>query len=164
MAVLAPPTAGKKSNVGMGQILCGRAGDTLEAILGSCVGVVLVQPKLHFAALAHIVLPSSSGRTGSPGKFADTAIPEMLRMLAVEGITTTGLVVKLTGGSNMFGNATGPMQVGESNIKTITELLTKHNLRIVAKDLGGSKGRRISVDCQTGLVDVEVVGQTKAIL
>ncbi len=164
MAVLAPPTAGKKSNVGMGQIIVGRAGDTLEAILGSCVGIVLVQPKQHVAVLAHVVLPSSSGRTGSPGKFADTAIPEMLRMLAVEGVATNGLVVKLAGGSNMFGNATGPMQVGEANISTITALLAKQNLRVVAKDLGGSKGRRISVDCQTGLVDVEIVGQTKAIL
>lgn len=164
MAVLTSPSAGKKSNVGMGQIVFGRAGDTLEAILGSCVGVVLVQPRLRVAVLAHVVLPTSNGRTGSPGKFADTAIPEMLRMLAIEGVQSSGLVVKLAGGSNMFGNSTGPMQVGEANINSLTSLLTQHNLRVIAKDLGGSKGRRITVDCQTGLVDVEVVGQTKVIL
>ena len=163
MAVLTPPPLAK-SSVGMGQIILGRAGTTLEAILGSCVGIVLVHPRQHVAVLAHVVLPSSSGRTGSPGKFADTAIPEMLRMLAVEGIPSAGLVAKLAGGSNMFGNTSGPMQVGEANISCITALLAKHNLRLVAKDLGGCKGRRISVDCQTGLVDVEVVGQTKAIL
>lgn len=164
MPVLTPPTAGAKHNVGMGQIVVGRAGDTLEAVLGSCVGVALVQPKLHLASLAHVVLPSSNGRAGSPGKFADTAIPEMLRLLAIEGASSSGLVAKLAGGANMFGNATGPMQVGESNINAIVAVLAKYGFRVAAKDLGGGKGRRITVDCRTGLVDVEVVGQHKAVL
>jgi chemotaxis protein CheD len=153
-----------KLNVGMGQIHFGRAGQRLEAVLGSCVGVVLLHPRQRVAALAHVVLPCSNGRAGSPGKFADTAIPEMLRIMAVEGIGTAGLVAKIAGGANMFGNPSGPMQIGDANITAVNELLAKYNLRPIAKDLGGNKGRRISVDCQSGMVDVEVVGQLKAVL
>jgi chemotaxis protein CheD len=149
----------------MGQIAIGRAGDVLEAILGSCVGVVLLHPRQKVAALAHVVLPASNGRTGAaPGKFADIAIPEMLRLLACEGVPATGLIAKLAGGANMFGSATGSMQIGESNSAAITAALAAKNIRIAAKHLGGAKGRRILVDCESGSVNVEIVGTPKAVL
>lgn len=147
--------------VGMGQIMVGCAGDTLEAVLGSCVGIVLCQPRRSLAALAHVVLPSSNARTGLPGKFADTAVIELLRLLELEGAAPSSLVAKLVGGANMFGNATGPLQVGQANITAAKALLAQHRLRIGGEHLGGSQGRHIVVDCQTGLVTVEVVGQAK---
>ncbi len=159
--ILAAPT---KTNVGMGQISLGRDGDELISVLGSCVGLTLLHPRFRVAVLAHIVLPNSNGRSGLAGKFADTAFPEMLRMLAIEGIPGTGLVAKLAGGSNMFGQSGGPLQIGEANVAAVTELLAARNIRVIAKDLGGAKGRRITVDCQTGLVNVEVVGQGKVVL
>ena len=159
--VLNAPT---KTNVGMGQISLGREGDELVAVLGSCVGLTLLHPRHRVAVLAHIVLPTANGRTGLPGKFADTAMPEMKKMLAVAGVPTVGLVAKLAGGSNMFGQSGGPLQIGEANIEMITKLLEAQCIRVIAKDLGGTKGRRITVDCQTGLVDVEVVGIGKVVL
>jgi chemotaxis protein CheD len=162
MTALAEP--GVKTNVCMGQIAVGRAGDTLEAVLGSCVGVALLHPRKRVAALAHVVFSTSKGRTGPPGKFVDTAIAEMVRLLALEGAPVSGLVAKIAGGASMFGNPTGPMQVGAANIAAVTELLGQVNVKIIGKDLGGNKGRRISVDCQSGIVDVEVVGQLKAVL
>lgn len=164
MTALLTSTAGTKTNVGMGQIAVGRDRDELVSVLGSCVGVVVFHPRRRIAVLAHVILPASSGRSGAPGKFADTAIPEILLLLAKEGQANSGLVAKLAGGAQMFGNATGPMQIGEGNVAAITKLLGHHNIRVIAHDLGGTKGRRISVDCQTGLVDVEVAGQKKLVL
>lgn len=153
-----------KTSVGMGQIALGRNTDVLQAILGSCVGVTLFHPRHRVAVLAHVVLPSASGRTGLPGKFADTAIPEMLKMLALEGVPSAGIVAKLAGGANMLGNAAGPLQIGEANVAAITELLSAKGIRVIAKDLGGTKGRRMLVDCQTGIIEVEVVGAKTAVL
>jgi chemotaxis protein CheD len=164
MSAIATPAAGSKTNVGMGQIVVGRAGDVLEAILGSCVGVVLIHPRQKIAALAHVVLPASNGRAAAPGKFADTAIPEMLRLLAVEGVPHAGLIAKIAGGANMFGNSSGAMQIGEGNIAAITEKLASENIRLVAKHVAGAKGRRISVDCESGLVQVDIVGTPKTVL
>jgi chemotaxis protein CheD len=164
MTALSPPLGGTKTNVGMGQVAIGRAGDVLDAVLGSCIGLVLIHPRLRLAGLAHIVLPASNGRAAPPGKFADTAIPELLKLLACEGAFPSGLIAKVAGGSNMFGSASGPMQIGEANIAAVQALLATHQLRTTAKDVSGSKGRRIRVDCETGLVDVEIVGQAKTVL
>lgn len=164
MAALAVPDVSTKWNVGMGQIAIGRAGDTLEAVLGSCVGVVVIHRQRRIAALAHIVLPAACGRQGLPGKCADTAIPEILRQMEQAGAGTTGLVAKLAGGANMFDRAGGVMQIGEANIAAVQSLLTQHQVRVVATSLRGNKGRRISVDCQTGLVDIDVFGSDKVVL
>lgn len=159
-------TLAKRSapHVGMGQILLGRAGDRLGAVLGSCVGVIVYHPRMRLAAMAHVVLPESTRRSGQPGKFADTAIPEMLRMLAGEGAHVSGLNAKIAGGANMFGAAPGPMQIGEGNSEAVKQLLRKHNVRLTGEHLGGSKGRRVTFDCDTGLLTIEVVGCEPAIV
>jgi len=152
-----------KTAVGMGQIALARKPACLTAVLGSCVGVALYHKRLEIGALAHVVLPQSNGASAKPGKFADTAIPYMLQLLAAEGASSAGLIAKITGGSQMFG-AGGPLQIGEDNRVAVTQYLARAGVRIDDSDLGGSKGRRITLDCGTGLLTIEVVGQPPRIL
>lgn len=154
-ATLIQPTA---HSAGMGQIVHAAAPDTLTTVLGSCIGVAIYHPRTKQALLAHIVLPASSGRAASAGKFADTAIPEMQKQLAQLGLCDGTVVVKLAGGANMFGIPSGPMQVGEGNIAAVEAALSKAKLKIAARHVGGSKGRRVTFDCQTGIYKVEIVG------
>jgi chemotaxis protein CheD len=142
----------------MGQIVHAAAPDTLTTVLGSCVGVAIHHPRTRQALLAHIVLPSSTGRATPVGKFADTAIPHMLQQLAELGLHDGTLVVKIAGGANMFGLPAGPMQVGENNVAAVEAALAKAKLKIAARHVGGNKGRRVTFDCQTGLYKIEVVG------
>lgn len=148
--------AGQQS-VGMGQILVARCPGKLTAVLGSCVGVALVHPRLHVGCLAHVVLPESAGRESTPGKFADTAIPVMIRQLEELGANRSGLVAKITGGACMFGTS-GPLQIGEANIEAVTRLLGQAGIRMAGKHVGGTKGRRVTLDPATGYVRVEIVG------
>lgn len=148
-----------QTTVGMGQIAVGTKDDRLTAVLGSCVGVVLFHPRLSAAALAHVVLPASNGRDGAPGKFADTAITAMITELARLGINRAGLAAKLTGGACMFG-AGGPMQIGDANITATREALAAAGIPIVAQDVGGRVGRRITVTCGDGRVTIECVSQS----
>ncbi len=144
--------------VGMGQIVFGQAPDRLASILGSCIGVSLYHPRMRHAALAHIILPDSQGRTpSSPGKFADTAIPHMLKLLGNAGLTASSLVAKLAGGANMFGH-TGPLQIGMANGAAVSKALAGAGIRVVGEDLGGDRGRRISLDCVTGDLLIEIAG------
>ncbi len=54
-------------------------GDELIALgLGSCIALVMIDSQAQIAGLAHVMLPESSGPTTLPGKFADTAVPELL--------------------------------------------------------------------------------------
>ncbi len=62
--------------VGMGQIAAGGPPQKMRAVVGSCIALALYHPRLKRGVMAHIVLPDSAGRDGTPGKFADTAIPQ----------------------------------------------------------------------------------------
>ena len=69
----------------MGQMVVARGDASLSAVLGSCIGVALHHAGLQIGGLGHVVLPDSHGRVGQPGKFADTAIPAMLKSLQAAG-------------------------------------------------------------------------------
>lgn len=153
----------QKLNVGMGQIALAKAPALLCSVLGSCVGLALYCPRLKTGALAHIVLPAASGRGALPGKFADTALPHLLAEFARIGIRREGLTAKIAGGACMFG-VSGPLQIGDSNIEAVQALLARENIRIVAKDVGGQKGRRVTLDCSSGELLVEIAGKTQKVL
>jgi chemotaxis protein CheD len=145
------------TQVGMGQVAVATKPNCLSAVLGSCVGIVIYHPRLQMGAMSHVVLPESNGRAGSPAKFADSAVPNMLHMMEKEGANAGGMLAKIAGGSCMFGNG-GPLQIGEANIKAATVALEAAGVKIVGRDLGGSCGRRILFDSANGHVTVESVG------
>jgi chemotaxis protein CheD len=145
--------------VGMGQVAVGKSPQRLKAILGSCIGLALFHPGRKIAAMAHIVLPESAGRDGSPGKFADTAVPRMLAILREQGLPTQGLTAKLAGGANMF-SGSGPLRIGDANAEATTSALQKAGIRIAGRDFGGTRGRRVEFDCETGEMIIQCNGET----
>ena len=148
----------QETMVGMGQIAAGRAAERFKAVLGSCIGLVLYHPRLKAGVMAHIVLPDSADRDGTPGKFADTAIPHMLQLLKEQGTPLHGLMAKFAGGANMFGGS-GPMQIGGANAEAVSRALKAAGIRVAGQEVGGTKGRRVTFDCSTGEMTVEHAGQ-----
>lgn len=145
-------------SVGMGQVLVARKPGQLTAVLGSCVGLVLFHPRMHIGSLAHIVLPHTAGSDSAPGKFANLAIPHMLRLLEEQGASKSGLIAKLAGGACMFGH-NGPLHIGKTNVEAVLRILGESGIRIAGKDVGGSKGRRVTFNATNGDLIVEIVGQ-----
>ncbi len=144
--------------VNMAQIAFIAKPDRARAVVGSCIGLALYHAHHGVGALGHIVLPKSNGRSAKPGKFADTAIPYMIEQLNQKGANTAGLVAKIGGGAHMFG-AKGSLQIGVENVEAVRKALTNHRIRVIAEHLGGAKGRRLTFDCSTGDVLVEIVGK-----
>jgi chemotaxis protein CheD len=159
---MAPETI-ETSMVGMGQIAVVRNSSRLSAVLGSCIGVALYHPRLHLGAMGHVVLPRANGQAATPGKFADTAVPYILQLLLREGANVGGLVAKIAGGACMFGN-NGPLQIGQANAEAVEAALTAAGIRLVARDVGGNKGRRVMFDAATGSLSVETAGGTPKVL
>jgi len=153
----------ENATVGMGKISAAREPVVLKAILGSCVGLALYHPRLKVGLLGHIVLPEAGDRPGSPGKFANTAVPFAIDALREMGVNTAGLVARIAGGANMFGTG-GPLQIGDANIRATIEALKTAHIRVTGKELGGSAGRRVTLDCSTGEFRVEISGKPPVIL
>jgi chemotaxis protein CheD len=144
--------------VGMGQIAVARQPARLIAVLGSCVGVAIYDPRSQRGGLAHVVLPDSRGHVGNPGKFANTAVPYLFDLFASHGAQPSELLVWVVGGSCMF-DANGPMQIGEANIKAVLSALEAAGARPNGKDVGGTNGRRVALDCAAGKLTVEIGGK-----
>ena len=146
------------TNVGMGKIGVARAPTRFRSILGSCIGLALYDPAAKAGAFAHIVLPESCGRPGPPGKFADMAVAEILRLMKQYRSTPGRIVAKMAGGANMFGGG-GPIKIGEDNIDATKLALETAGIGLVSQETGGQKGRRVMFDCQDGEFVIEIVGQ-----
>jgi len=139
----------------------------LRTLLGSCIGVVISDQRLKLIGLAHVVMPDSKGRTDSLGKFADTAVPELIRQIKIlAGREQLSLIAKIAGGANMF-SITSSNQlgtIGEQNLEAVKASLSRLNIPITGAHVGGSAGRRMVVDAATGRVEVQVVGQPSIVL
>jgi chemotaxis protein CheD len=144
--------------VGMGQIVAGGPPHQMKTVVGSCIALALHHPTFRKGVMAHIVLPDSAGRHGTPGKFADTAVPQMLELLQELGVPVHCLTAKLAGGANMFGSS-GPLQIGGANVEAVGHALRTAGIRIAAEDTGGNHGRRVTFDCEGGAMIVESAGQ-----
>lgn len=143
----------------MGGIRAARAEGLLKTLLGSCIGVALYDRRLKLGALAHIVLPSSNGTSETRGKYADTAIPEMLRQLReLAPAEPLKPVAKIAGGANMFAALSTMPTIGEQNVQAVEQVLEAERILIVGRNLGGEQGRRMTLDVSTGLVTIEIVG------
>lgn len=130
--------------------------------LGSCVGVTLFDPMLKVAGLAHVMLPSSEiAREGALNlaKYADTALPELVRRLSELGVTKSRLIAKMAGGSQMFTFAGkgDSMRIGPRNVESCKAMLSELGIPLVAEDTGGNYGRTIELDCETGILFIRSV-------
>lgn len=152
-SILAPATTLiRETVVGVGEfgVAAGR-GTLTTAGLGSCVAVALYAPDARVAALAHVLLPSSQmGRASErPAKFADIAVPLLVRELRRHGATGP-LVAKIAGGARMFGTLlSSGVNMGERNVEAVRRALTAAHVTIAAEDVGGEHGRSVSVDVAT---------------
>lgn len=131
--------------------------------LGSCVGLTLYDPVAKISGMAHIMLPSSEiARSGpiNPAKYADTAIPEMIRLMREAGAITGRMEAKLAGGAQMF-VFSGPdtMRIGPRNVEMCKEILARLNIPIRAEDTGKNFGRTIEFHNATGMLIVRSVQQ-----
>ena len=145
-------------SIRMGEMSVAETG-YLRTLLGSCIGVALYDHRYKVAGLAHIVLPDSRGTIDTPGKYADTAIPLLIQQLEALVEKKLRLSAKIAGGSNMFATS-ATKSVGEQNITAIERLLDQRKIPIVARHLGGTQGRRMTIEVATGQVSIEVVGAT----
>jgi len=131
--------------------------------LGSCVGITLYDPKLKLGGMAHIMLPDSTqfAQVSNPLKFADLAIPELVSRLKSKGANISALQAKIAGGAQMFaflGSHNKTLNIGERNVNKAREVLKQTGIPVQAAEVGGSIGRTMILDTETGKVFIRSVG------
>lgn len=127
--------------------------------VGSCVVVMLYDPKLKIGAMAHAMLPDSTScvPNSSLFKFADLAIDEMIRKMESLGSQRQNVEAKIVGGANMFPSLRNDsLRAGEGNVQAVKEKLKKEGITLAGEVVGGSVGRSVEFDTASGIVTVRV--------
>jgi chemotaxis protein CheD len=151
----------------MGEIaVSSNPGDVLVSIgLGSCIGLALVDQRRGIAGLAHVMLPEALSVGGPVGKFADLAVPELIRRTTALGTTKPMLKAVLVGGAQMFSlGSSAALDIGGRNDTAVRAALAAERIRVVAAEVGGSKGRTIRVIPGGAVLSKEAGGAEKELM
>ncbi len=148
-------------NVGIGELAVSKTKDQVLKTfgLGSCVAIVVLDPKVRVVGLIHIALPDSTINPDKakkqPGYFADTGIPHLMAEMAKLGSHPKGqgFIIKLIGGARVM-DPNERFNIGKRNILAIKKILWSYNLAVVAEETGGSSSRTVGVDVGTGRVTI----------
>ena len=147
--------------VGMGEIKVSENPNILTAIgIGSCVAVALWDRDTRIGGLAHIVLPyiEEAHDKSHPTKFTDVAIHAMIDEMNERGAKIQNIRAKIFGGANMFPDIiffNSPMDIGNRNISAVIQELKRHNIEIIAEEVGDHTGRTVLFDTKDGSVLVK---------
>ena len=128
----------------------------LVTSVGSCVAICIHDSTNKCGGLAHIMLPDSAiaPHEPLPAKFADTAVPALMRAIRRVGGNDAKLTAKIAGGANMFPTMNA-LNIGSKNIDAVKTALDKHKIRLLGEEVGGSSGRRITFNIATGAATVK---------
>ena len=136
--------------------------------LGSCVAIVLYDPRARVGGMAHVLLPneSMSRDRSNPAKFPTTAVPLVLEQMGRLGASDRRVRATIVGGASMFGNLipAGGINIGERNIVSVREVLAQADVPIVAEDTGGDYGRSVYLYLADGRVEVRSLRRGSRVL
>jgi chemotaxis protein CheD len=130
-----------------GDVAGGRAGDRLETLLGSCVAVVMTDPRRTIGVMCHIVHAGASSRQrAGDTAFSCQALDRMYAYLLEHAIQPRQCEAYVYGGGNMFPRLFRDHRaghVGARNIDAVLARLRADGVRIVHQDVGGTAYRRL---------------------
>ena len=143
-----------------------KAPTLMRTLLGSCVGITFLIPRLNVGALCHPMLPNYSvqrarGRGAEAGcRYVDYAIRNLAQQFDALGAVRSEVQVKLFGGGDVLkveSHRTQPT-VGMLNSETALRVLEEEGFKIKISKLGGTTGMNIQFHTGTGEVLLRWLG------
>lgn len=136
--------------------------------LGSCVAIALYDGERRLGGLAHAMLPTpdSARRPAPAGRFASTAVRELLAMMEAAGAARAGIRARLAGGASMFDAllTESGKKLGSRNVEAARDALAAAGIPVDGEDVGGGHGRSIFLHVADGRVVVSSVYHADVVL
>jgi len=162
----APVVVSPIIHVLIGQVHVARKPYILFAVLGSCVGVTIIDRVSGIGGMAHVLLPVSRGvaDAGMPGKYADLAVDCLVDSLIECGATDGNLIAYLAGGAALCGDGDLNSGIGIANVATVHRCVKRRRVAIAERHLGGHAGRKVTFRLETGEHSVEELRSTEQVI
>jgi chemotaxis protein CheD len=131
----------------------------LRTVLGSCVGVAFLIPRIGVGALCHPMLPAypanPADRCREAGRrYVDFAIRDLASQFGARGVEPAEVRVKIFGGGDVLPamSSSSRPTVGKLNCQAALRVLDECGFRILASSLRGNSGINIRFNTETGEV------------
>lgn len=139
-----------------GDVALGLAGDAFKTLLGSCISVVLTDPRRTVGALCHIVHvgePNAANQDNTA--YGVVAMARMFELLRGKGVNPVMCEAYVYGGGNMFPHIFNIRHVGDTNAEWVLDFLQAHGIVVVEQETGGTGYRKLTwtVGLQDPLVE-----------
>jgi chemotaxis protein CheD len=150
--------------IGIGGLSVGMPPDRIITIgLGSCIGIAIYDTINRIVGLSHIMLPDSTGFNNQTNlmKFADLAIPALIKEMEAKGANKKYMKSKIAGGACMFAysDKATTLDIGKRNAASVKNILSKLSIPILSEDTGGNTGRTMIIDSDTCKVFIKTIGK-----
>lgn len=114
----------------------------LSTLLGSCVSVMVHDPKINLMGFNHFLLPSTLKQTESL-HFGEYAMEKLINIMMQNGSRRMNMEAKVVGGARVVSSLN--VDSGDKNIRFATDFLRQEGIRILSKDVGGLTGRVVLI-------------------
>ena len=127
-----------------GDLAFATQGERLDTLLGSCVAIVLTDPRRTVGVMCHIVHARSAPRTAAnSAAYADVALAGMYRLLRDNAVAPGLCEAYVYGGGNMFPDLVQASSVGDDNAMWVFDALAADGIPVLEHDVGGAVYRRL---------------------
>ncbi len=119
--------------------------EVIVTVLGSCISACIRDPVFGVGGMNHFMLPEgdqdmiSQGATAAT-RYGNHAMEQLINDILKHGGSRKNLEVKIFGGGQVLAQMT---DVGDKNIRFITEYIATEGLRLVASDVGNIYPRKV---------------------
>ncbi len=158
--------------VPIGTIKVSKNPDVVYSIgnLTSGIAITLYDLKLKIGGIAYILLPESSIEQGNRDanmlKYADVAVPELIKKYQENGGQKQNVLVRIVGGAQMFnfGGGANSLNTGSRNVTVIKTLFTKLGYVVDKAEVGGNKTRQFKFSLSNGQIQVKQMDREDLIM
>jgi chemotaxis protein CheD len=141
-----------------GHVALGRLGDQFKTLLGSCVSVILTDPRRTVGTMCHIVhvgRPNAANINNTA--YGEIAMQDMFDRLIGVGIPPARCQAYVFGGGNMFPQLFSTTHVGSKNAEWVLNYLHDCGIGVVGESVGGNGYRKVAWTVGRELPTLEIV-------
>ncbi len=145
----------EKVTIHIGEYHVSREPTVIYTLLGSCVAACLYDPLARIGGMNHILLPGRADFNdhGDATRFGVNAMELLINGIMKLGGNRLKLRAKLFGGAGVIHSWRSDLfKIGKRNAEFAVEFLETERIRIVSRDLGGEKSRRVYFHTDTAEV------------
>ena len=135
-----------------------------RTLLGSCISVCLWDERARVGGMNHFMLPQGPAAGGDPARFGVHAMALLIGAIQRAGGQRERLVAKIFGGGAVLSGALNASRVPQMNIEFIEGFMKLEQIKVLARDLGGTQARQVKFLTDSGHAYVKKLGAARQVI